>query len=276
VRIGDLDPETVPPRLFGRAQVSASTAAMDEMMKMIGLGWLKRLNPLRRMFKKTPEMEEQIGELLRKDMARSRKSREGRKVWARRIELEPFGALKFHHGVWEKQDVFPSWAGFQSRGGPYSSADSPEPSKGEVTVMIAPPGGGEDAVPPAKEQIESYSFLKEHEKEMAEAVLGGILADYPKLREAYGLDDDKSMPKIRRAEEFKKLIGLGTVHVLSVAKSGRAYVGFEFGCEWDEEHGLGVLTHEKRVVGVGNADTAFDANVAEDDGGRSLVEQEDV
>lgn len=45
--------------------------------------------------------------------------------------------------------------------------------------------------------------------------------------------------------------------VLSVEKDGEAYIGFEFGCPWDREHGLGVMTHAGRVVEVGQADTSF-------------------
>jgi len=41
-----------------------------------------------------------------------------------------------------------------------------------------------------------------------------------------------------------------------VEKDGIPYVGFEFGCTWDEEHGLGVLMHGTRTVEIG--DTAMD------------------
>jgi len=32
------------------------------------------------------------------------------------------------------------------------------------------------------------------------------------------------------------------------------YAGFEFGCTWDEEYGLGVLMHGTRTVEIGGAD----------------------
>jgi hypothetical protein len=31
----------------------------------------------------------------------------------------------------------------------------------------------------------------------------------------------------------------------------------EFGCTWDKEHGLGVMTHQTLVIEIGGADTAF-------------------
>ena len=67
------------------------------------------------------------------------------------------------------------------------------------------------------------------------------------------------------------LIGVGIVHVLAEAKAGHAYVGFEMGCTWDEEHGLGVLTHIGRVVELGQADTAFVGHSVKKDGGKPIT-----
>ena len=59
--------------------------------------------------------------------------------------------------------------------------------------------------------------------------------------------------------------GLSNVHVLRVARDGIAYVGFEFGCAWEEEHGLGVMMHRDRVVAAGGADVSFLEWIAEED-----------
>ena len=50
-------------------------------------------------------------------------------------------------------------------------------------------------------------------------------------------------------------------------KDGLPCFGYEFGCTWDGEHGLGVLMHGKRVVEVGGADTAFTLWIAKRDAG---------
>lgn len=52
---------------------------------------------------------------------------------------------------------------------------------------------------------------------------------------------------------------------LAISKDGFAYVGFELGCSWDEEHGLGVLTHKDHVVKIGEAETAFEESGLEPD-----------
>ena len=40
-------------------------------------------------------------------------------------------------------------------------------------------------------------------------------------------------------------------------KEGFTAIGFGFHCKWDEEHGLGVLTHKGKVMEVGAAETGF-------------------
>jgi hypothetical protein len=61
------------------------------------------------------------------------------------------------------------------------------------------------------------------------------------------------------------LIGLHDVYVHQVLKDGLPYVGYEFGCTWDGEHGLGVLVHGTRVVEVGGAQTAMTLWIAKQD-----------
>jgi hypothetical protein len=67
----------------------------------------------------------------------------------------------------------------------------------------------------------------------------------------------EQMPPLRQPDELKQLIGLSIVHVLETPKDGLTCVGFEMGCDWDPEHGLGVLTHDGKVTAIGSADAAF-------------------
>ena len=53
---------------------------------------------------------------------------------------------------------------------------------------------------------------------------------------------------------FRSLIGLYNVNIHPLVEDGPSpYLGYEFGCSWDVEHGLGVLMHGLRVVEVGGA-----------------------
>ncbi len=74
-----------------------------------------------------------------------------------------------------------------------------------------------------------------------------------------------SMPEVSSPMEFDQLIGPSYVHVLEESLEGVAYIGFEFGCTWDREHGLGFMTHGQRVTDVGGADTSFLEWIAESD-----------
>jgi hypothetical protein len=128
---------------------------------------------------------------------------------------------------------------------------------------------------PSDEQAAAYDYLLRHEQTVHAAVLRAVLRVYPQICESveFWPDDeaeeetirDKLAPRVRRPEDFASLIGLQEVRILSLAHTGLAYVGFEFDCTWDGEHGLGVLTHKDRVVEVGGGDTAFDNDIARRD-----------
>lgn len=170
---------------------------------------------------------------------------------------------------WEGSVRLPSWAGFQQRQGPYASVSSRKPSKGEAQLYIEAEAA-EDGTPalPSAAQRRAFAFLLAKEKALGEALQKRFLRAYPRLR-AQALADDEELaevlPAAARVSGLRKVLGLGNVHLSSVALKGQAYVGFEFGCAWDEEHGLGVLTHGARIVAVGAADVSYRLYVAEED-----------
>jgi hypothetical protein len=179
-------------------------------------------------------------------------------------------ALTWDSYCWQGEIVLPSWRGFQSRRGPYAAVSSDDPSDGSATLRFDTDGAGR--VPPTAAQVAAYRWLVEREAEVAGAVLNAIFTQYPRFREeyieAYDGEDAQAAaqeaPPLERPEQLKVLMGLYAVTVLPLPKDGVGYVGFEFGCVW-ESHGLGVLTHKNRVVEIGQADTAFDGNRAEED-----------
>ena len=127
---------------------------------------------------------------------------------------------------------------------------------------------------PSEEQVAAYEFLKKNEKEVAETVLAEILKKFPELRQTYNADEEddlrKWMPVLNDASGLRNLISMDTVHVLNVSKERKAHVGFQFDCSWDEEHGLGVMTHGMRVVEIGIAESSFDEVAAWRDGGQDI------
>jgi hypothetical protein len=169
----------------------------------------------------------------------------------RAMDVPPFGKIWRGSDTWDGKDVLVSW---HSR---------------PVELLIERVG---DEPAPAAEQAAGYSVLKSNEKEVAEAVLEGIYKYYIGLRkqfQEYG-ESLRGMPVVMESEQLKGLMKLNGIHVSNLAREGMAYVGLSFSCTWDDEHGLGVMMHGKRVVSVGEADVAFDEQYAEGDGGKRL------
>lgn len=95
-----------------------------------------------------------------------------------------------------------------------------------------------------------------------DALLDALLPRYLNWREDWAeamepQEFEETMPEVSSPLEFRQLIGLSHVHVLKESFEAIAYIGFELGCTWDREHGLGFMTHAQRVVDVGGADTSF-------------------
>jgi len=167
---------------------------------------------------------------------------------------------------WQTKVNLPTWSGFQSRDDSYGSNDSEESSNGDVTIVFAPEG--RDIAPLTKDEIESVKWVLENEASLSKSLLSSLREAYPSLQEDYGYTEQNKieyMPNIKCQDDFRNLIGLHSVNVHPIQKDGMPYIGFEFGCTWDPEHGLGVLMHGNRVVEIGGADTAILLWIAEKD-----------
>lgn len=174
------------------------------------------------------------------------------------LDLPPFPALEWKRYFWEASIILSAWAGFQSRGGAYTSVDSLAVSDGAVTLYVVTPDNEPSS--PSPEQADAFEHLVEHQEAMRDTILQAILAEYPSMQDLYrddAEDADEIMPDIENAEQLKAMIGLSIVHVWSPSHDGVSNVGFEFGCIWDEEHGLGVLTKAGQVVEVGQSNILF-------------------
>jgi hypothetical protein len=114
---------------------------------------------------------------------------------------------------------------------------------------------------PSEVQRQAMAFHLEHGQEVFSAVLAALQPYYAKMRPRYlsflGSEADSLMPAVQSAEQLSRLIDLRHVHVHPWTKDGVGYVGLQFGCTWDQEHGFGVLMHRDRVVSVGSADVSF-------------------
>ncbi len=160
-----------------------------------------------------------------------------------------------------------SWKRFQSRQGIYGSQDKQDDSDGIVKIFVQ--GKEIDNVKiTTQEQINAIKYLIDNSDGIRDALLIGLLKELPNLREIY----EDLIPNIDNVNQFMNVLGLANLHVMSSDKENFAYIGFELGCDWDDEHGLGVMMHKNRVVAIGQADTSFDDWVTFDDNGTTEIE----
>jgi len=185
----------------------------------------------------------------------------------------PIPSLKFvlvDDHCWTTTVVLPSWRGFQDRRGQHGAQIPSSPYDGSVQIVFAPEGRGTE--PLTQSEISSIAWAIENEARISEALLSSLLKEYPALQEQYGYSGKERadlMPDIQSTDDLRGLIGLYALNVHQLQNDGIPYMGFEFGCTWDEEHGLGVLMHGTRTVEIGGADTAFLLWIAEEDAAAS-------
>ena len=151
------------------------------------------------------------------------------------------------------------WKEFQDRSGPYAS----KPENGCSSGMFRIDVGGDMVVnEPAVsfEHLSAYEQLIRDQAKIQAIILAGLFSWYNELRPRIHVEVEAlgwRMPPVNVPGAFKELIGLSVIHLMNVHRDGVAYVGYEFGCSWDEEHGSGVMMHKNRIVEIGDGNTAF-------------------
>lgn len=129
--------------------------------------------------------------------------------------------------------------------------------------------GGDSIIDEVTEIHESgYSYLISEQKEILEIILNAVFEQYSSWQDEYDYDEDEKvtfMPDISNATDLKPLIYPEKVFIMDVEVEKMPYIGVQFRCKWDEEHGLGIMLYKDRVVEVGGADTAFVTWIAEED-----------
>jgi len=154
---------------------------------------------------------------------------------------------------WISKTKLKSWEGFKT-----FRAGSRRPSDGTVQIVFAPEGRGGDELDTGELRLIDQ-FVK-NEPEISKSALAYLAREYPKLQSQYcysGTEKKEKMPDVRREADLRSLVCLHTLNIHQIADTGAPYVGYQFHCTWDEEHGLGILMHGTRPVEVGGADTAI-------------------
>lgn len=160
-------------------------------------------------------------------------------------------------------------------------AKEKEPYSGSITLPVWTAFFGEDAESLhydiggdmqksrlSKNHKAGLKYLEDNQQAVLNAILEELFLQYPRLQVEYGYEEeDKNdfMPDITKPEDFAELLSPISIHVLSVYKDKFPYIGYEFFCSWDNEHGLGVMMYQDRVVKIGGAEDSFLSWVARGD-----------
>ena len=183
------------------------------------------------------------------------------------LELKIYRGDNYEFKTIEGTVFLKAWSGFQSRQGAYDSIDKNFSSDDFVKLKV----GGDmvnDNPQIADTHINAYNYLIENQEKIKDSILSSLLIEFKDLQELYDYDKETAlaiMPDVDNVLEFRNLIGLSTVHLMNVSKDNIAYTGYQFGCTWDDEHGLGIMTHKNRIIKIGLADTSFLTWIAEED-----------
>ena len=113
-----------------------------------------------------------------------------------------------------------------------------------------------------------YRFLLDHQAEILKTSIDEIYDHYPIWQEEYSYEEEEKsllMPDITDMEDLKSLLKPRRIYILDTKLDNLPYLGIEFQCSWNEEHGVGVMLYKDRVIKVGGADTAFLNWIAEED-----------
>src|SRR5262245_17582359 len=94
----------------------------------------------------------------------------------------PFPPLQWDGYFWVGEVVLRSWAGFQSRRGPYGSTSPRTPSDGSARLVVATADAG---TPLSAEQAAAFRFLLAEEKVITDVVLHDVFGEYPTWKWEY-------------------------------------------------------------------------------------------
>jgi hypothetical protein len=166
------------------------------------------------------------------------------------LDLPPFPPLTWDGYSWTADVDLPAWRRFVR-------------NDGRMPLMILI--DNEDQAPEPW-QGEAYRYVIDHDKALADTIVCAVMQRKPWVDEDDDDEEDEE-PRLRIATAGDLLgrFRLDTILIQHVVREGIAYVGFQFRCDWEREHGLGVMMHRDRIVRLGGAADAFLAWIAERD-----------
>ena len=149
--------------------------------------------------------------------------------------------LEFSRGEfgWYCDLSLPSWAPFRKSGA-------------ELSAFVV--NGAESPTP---DQLAALEDLVLREKDVFDSAFSALRAYYDKMRPKYlpflarcEMDVDVVMPPAPDDATFASLYDFQSIVVQDESKNGRAFLSFLMPCEWEVEHGIGIVAHGTDIVDI--------------------------
>jgi hypothetical protein len=166
---------------------------------------------------------------------------------------------------WQSPQSLLDWQGYQCE-------NSLPHLTGECVLLTIDPGITEHATPedlPSRNQVVALDWFWRNQTFLHDALLEELLPYYQPIAENYAADEvlRRLTPVVQDVDDFSTLIDLSYVRFFPFTKNSLPYIGFEFECNWDPEHGLGILLNGLRLVDIGGSDVVKqDYNIIIDGG----------
>lgn len=162
------------------------------------------------------------------------------------------GAFEWDIDHWKGRIEVPAWSVYKHYN---EEEDEDVENESSVEVMIH---RIEDEDEPSEVQVQSLVEFIKHSPKLADAVIEVIWAGFQgKSPTGYWWELDEVNEYAEFDEEAKPIKSKGDVrHSLTLISVSVGYqhesaVEVSFSAWWEDEHGIGVLVHEDRVIGVG-------------------------
>ena len=117
----------------------------------------------------------------------------------------------------------------------------------------------EEQIEPCKEQIDAWSSFVENQEAICKKTLVRVLSYYIEMRPQYesmGPEFVEYMPVLTEAQPLAGMIRLSGISIRWPYENETVRIGVVFGCDWEMEHGLGLVYQLNDIVDIGMADCA--------------------
>lgn len=128
-------------------------------------------------------------------------------------------------------------------------------SGGEIEIRTVE----EESILPSASQENAWLEFVGNKDTIYLSLLEAVFIYYQEIRPKYVAAGGKwatGMPHIESSSELKEMIRLQTINISPPYDGRDILIGLLFTCDWDSEHGLGVVLKNTNIEKVGGADYA--------------------